>query len=67
MIENVGRVDENALAPHIQTSITTSSFLDIESVHLQTSSNVPNFNVFQLETIEAQVITWRPHGQISIC
>ncbi len=50
-----------------QTPITTSSFLDIESVHLQIGNNVPNLNVFQLVTIEAQVIAWRPHGWISIC
>jgi hypothetical protein len=67
MIESVGKVDENALTPHIQTLIATSSFSNVESVHLQISSNVPNLNVFQLETIEAQVIAWRPHGQISLC
>jgi len=50
-----------------QTPITTSSFLDIESVHLQIGNNVPNLNVFQLVTIEAQAIAWRPHGWISIC
>jgi len=49
------------------TLITTSSFLDIESVHLQTGNNVLNLNTLQLETIEAQAIAWRPHGWISIC
>ncbi len=51
MIENVGRVDENASTPHTQTPIATSSFLNVENVHLQTSSNVPNLNVLQLKTI----------------
>jgi hypothetical protein len=56
MIENVGGVEENASTSHIQTFIATSSFLDIKSVHLQTSSNVPNSNILQLETVEAQAI-----------
>jgi hypothetical protein len=34
MIEVVGRVDENALAPHTQTLIATSLFSDVENVHL---------------------------------
>ncbi len=38
MIESVGRVDENALAPHTQTPIGTSSFLDVENVNLQIGS-----------------------------
>ncbi len=53
MIESVGEVDENASTFHTRTPIITSSFLDIESVHLQTSNNVPNLNALQLETIEA--------------
>jgi hypothetical protein len=56
MIENVGGIHENALAPHTQTPIVTSSFLNIENVHLQTNNNVPNLNVLQLETIKTQVI-----------
>jgi hypothetical protein len=44
------------LPTFIQTPIATSSFSDIKSVHLQTSSNVPNSNIFQLETIETQAI-----------
>ncbi len=56
MIKNVGGVDENASTPHIQTPITTSSFLDIKNVHLQISSNVPNSDIFQLEIIEKQDI-----------
>jgi hypothetical protein len=56
MIENVGGIEENASTPHIQIPIVTSSFSDIKSVHLQTSNNVPNSNILQLETIEAQAI-----------
>jgi len=67
MIKSVGKVDENASTPQIQTPIATSSFSNVESVPLQTGSNVPNLDAFQLETIEAQVITWRPHAWISIC
>jgi hypothetical protein len=54
MIESVGGIDENALAPHIQTHLPTSSFSKVESImHLQAGKNVPNLNVLQLETIEA--------------
>ncbi len=53
--------------PTLQTPITTSSFLDIESVHLQIGNNVPNLDALQLETIEAQAIAWRPQGQIFTC
>jgi hypothetical protein len=43
IIENVGGVDENALVPHIQTPLPTSSFSKVESiVHLQVGNNVPN-------------------------
>ncbi len=53
MIEGVGRIDENALAPHIQKNLLTSSFSKVESiVHLQASSNTPNLDVLQFETIE---------------
>jgi len=53
MIEGVGGIDENALVPHIQKNLPTSSFSKVESiVHLQANSNVPNLNVLQLETIK---------------
>jgi hypothetical protein len=53
MIEGVGRIDENALAPYIQKNLFTSSFSKVESiVHLQASRNMPNLDVLQFETIE---------------
>jgi hypothetical protein len=48
MIESVDKVNENEQTFHIQTLIATSSLLDVESVHLQTWSNVPNLNVSNL-------------------
>jgi len=49
MIENVGGVDENALTPHIQTPLPTSSFLEVESfMHLQGGNNVPNQMFYNL-------------------
>jgi hypothetical protein len=48
MIENVGEVDENALA--------TSSFSDVKSVHFQTDSYVLNSDGLRFETIGTQVI-----------
>ncbi len=56
MIENVGRVDENALAPQTQTPIATSSFSDVKSVHFQTDSYVLNSDGLRFETIRTQVI-----------
>jgi hypothetical protein len=53
--------------PTLKTPIATSSFSNVESVHLQIGNNVPNLNAFQLETIEAQAIAWRLHGSIFIC
>jgi len=49
MIESVGGVDENALTPHIQTPLPTSSFLEVESiVHLQGGNNVLNQMFYNL-------------------
>jgi hypothetical protein len=49
MIKSVGRVDENALAPHIQTPLPTSSFLEVKSiVHFQVGNNVSNQMFYNL-------------------
>jgi hypothetical protein len=51
MIKSVGGVDENALAPHIQTPLPTSSFSKVKSiVHLQVGNNVPNQMFYNLRS-----------------
>jgi hypothetical protein len=49
MIKSVGGVNENALTPHIQTPLPTSSFSKVKIiVHLQVGNNVPNRMFYNL-------------------